>query len=111
MKFFLILKYIIISNYRVEIEETYEKETSLRYDLYTFYKTQYQIDNANGVYKEIKDLQRDRLKYIYRQNPTFESFFSWGINQFLKIFSAYGTKPAKAIVFSIYVILIFAFIY
>jgi hypothetical protein len=53
-----------LSNYRVESEETYEKETSIRYDLYTFYKSQYQIDNANEVYREIKDLQTDRLKYI-----------------------------------------------
>ncbi len=100
-----------LEHYRIENVQAYRTETNLRNNLYQFYKSKYQIDNANGAYRELKDLQTENLKYQYKQNPSFESFFTWRINQFLKVFSAYGTKPAKAVVFSMYVILLFAFIY
>ena len=100
-----------LNHYRVEDLVAYRKETNLRHNLYEFYKSKYQIDNANGVYRELKDLQTEKLKFVNQQDPSFESFFTWRINQFLKVFSAYGTKPAKAIIFSLYVIFLFSLIY
>lgn len=68
-------------------------------------------DSYNACYVEMKNLETRRLAHIYRKDPSFKSFFTWKINQFLKIFSAYGTEPARAIIFSFYVIIAFAFVY
>ncbi len=89
----------------------YKAEQRLRGKLISFYKSQNDLDYANAVYMESKDLETKRLAFLYRNTPTFKTFFSWKINQFLKIFSAYGTEPARAITFSVYVILVFALVY
>ncbi|NVK49605.1 MAG: two pore domain potassium channel family protein [Cyclobacteriaceae bacterium] len=68
-------------------------------------------DSYNACYVEMKNLETRRLAHIYRKDPSFKSFFTWKINQFLKTFSAYGTEPARAIIFSFYVIIAFALIY
>ena len=78
---------------------------------YDNYKSTHDIESANAVYMEMKDLETVHLKFLYKQNPTFDTFFTLKINQFLKAFSGYGTRPSKAIIFSMYVILLFAFIY
>ncbi|WP_420317001.1 potassium channel family protein [Ekhidna sp.] len=100
-----------LDHYRIENAAAYREETKMRYELYAFYKAQGNIDFANSLYAEIKDLQTERLAYLYRENPTFDSYFTWKINQFLKVFSAYGTRPAKAVIFALYVIAFFALIY
>ena len=69
------------------------------------------MEGANLVYMRLKDLETRRLQYLYQENPGFTTFFKWKINQFLKIFSAYGTEPARAITMSVYVVLAFALIY
>lgn len=92
-------------------EASYKQEQLLKGFLISFYKSQNDLQFANAVYVESKDLETARLAHLYKSNKTFESFFTWKINQFLKVFSAYGTKPAKAIVFSAYVILAFALVY
>lgn len=89
----------------------YKTEVSSMGMLYDFYKSKHDNEDANKVYMHIKDLETDRLNYIYTQNPSFKTYFKWKVNQFLKVFSDYGTEPSKAIVFSVYVILAFAFIY
>ena len=63
------------------------------------------------MYLNIKDFETQRLKVEYNLNPGFRPYFKWKVNQFLKLFSDYGTEPSKAIVVSLYVILLFAFIY
>ena len=86
-------------------------EIALRSDLYQFYRSSSEFDWANAVYVELKDLETGRLKYLYTENPSFDTYFRYKINQFLKLFSDYGTRPSKAIIYSIYVILIFALFY
>ena len=68
-------------------------------------------DSYNACYVEMKDIETRRLAYLHEQNPGFRSYFTWKINHFLKVFSAYGTEPARAIIVSLYVILLFALIY
>jgi hypothetical protein len=89
----------------------YKTEVSSKGMLYDFYKSKHDNEDANKVYMQIKDLETERLNYLYNQNPSFKTYFKWKVNQFLKVFSDYGTEPSKAIVFSVYVILCFAFIY
>ena len=96
---------------RIENSKVYRGEMKLLGKLYSLYQQQHDTEYANGAYIEMKDLETSRLAYLYRVNPSFETFFTWKVNQFLKLFSDYGTKPSKAIVFSVYVIFAFALIY
>jgi hypothetical protein len=89
----------------------YKSEIALIGSLNAIYRRQHDLESANASYIALKDLETHRLEYLYEQNPSFKTFFTWKINQFLKVFSAYGTEPARAIIFSLYVILAFALIY
>jgi len=95
----------------IEDVNIYNSEVALRGLFKSYFDSRHDAVSANQFYIEIKDLETRRLAYLYHQNPSFDSFFKWRINQFLKIFSAYGTEPAKAITFSVYVILAFALVY
>ena len=95
----------------VQDRDVYNAEQSIRGKLYNYYNQRHEMESSNAVYREIKDLETKRLAFLYQETPSFDTFFTWKINQFLKVFSAYGTKPSKAVTFSLYVILLFAFIY
>lgn len=96
---------------RVVDQEVYRGENAIRGILYNHYSATFDHENKNAVYVEIKNLETERLKYLYKTNPSFDNFFTLQINRFLKVFSLYGTRPARAIIFSVYVILAFALIY
>tara|TARA_R110002073_G_C9449183_1_gene577943 strand:- start:328 stop:2046 length:1719 start_codon:yes stop_codon:yes gene_type:complete len=100
-----------LSKRRIENEALYNLEIALKGKFLNHYRTIHNTVWANEVYIEMKDLETQRLAFLHNQNPSFKGFFTWKINQFLKVFSAYGTEPARAVVFSMYVILLFAFIY
>ncbi len=100
-----------VTHGQIQHKPSYLDEIKLRYQFYNFYKSVYDLEKANMVYVEIKDLETKRFGYLYSQNPTFKTFFKWRINQFLKVFSGYGTEPERAVIFSMYVILIFALVY
>ena len=96
---------------RIQNEDVYKGEIAFRSKFLKIYRERYDTDLYNLVFTEIKDLETERLEYLHNVAPTFKTFFTWKINHFLKIFSAYGTEPARAIIFSLYVILAFALIY
>jgi hypothetical protein len=95
----------------VENPDAYLSETTNLGMLFNHYKNLHQTKFANQIYIRLKDLETKRLGFEYKADPSFDTFFTWKINQFLKLFSDYGTKPSKAIVFSVYVIFAFALIY
>lgn len=95
----------------VQDAKSYKQEVKLRGKLLDLYKAQHDLEDVNTVYIELKDLETDRLAYLYSLTPSFTTFFKWKVNQFLKSFSDYGTEPSKAIVFSVNVVFLFAFIY
>lgn len=100
-----------LSRHLVENTSAHLGDKALRSLFYNYFKSKFDNENANKVYIEIKDLETKRMEFLYRENPSFNAYFTWKTNQFLKIFSEYGTRPANAILFSIYVILVFALIY
>jgi len=100
-----------LDSLKIQDEFINKEESKIRGQLYDFYKSQHDIPYANRVYLELKDLETARLAYLYEQNPNFDTFFKWKVNQFLKTFSDYGTRPAKAITYSVYVVLLFALVY
>ena len=79
--------------------------------LYNLYRTRSDLASANACYAEMKLLQSKALKFAYQQNKTFESFFRWQLNAFLSYFTDYGTNPAKAVIKSAWVVLLFAIFY
>ena len=97
--------------HKFQLENSYKFEKQLLGQFYDFYKKQHDSDYANLVYVETKNLETRRYQYLYEENPSFNTFFKWRISQFLKVFSAYGTEPERAIISSLYVVVIFAFIY
>ena len=99
------------NKYKFEFENSYKFEMQLLGQFYEFYKDQHDTDYANKVYVEFKNLETRRFAYLYKKDPTFSSYFTWKINQFLKIFSGYGKDPSLSIIMSLYVIFIFAFVY
>ena len=99
------------NKYKFEYENSYKYEMQLLGQFYDFYKLQHDADYSNQVYVEFKNLETKRYAYLYKEHPAFSTFFTWKINQFLKVFSGYGTNPSLSIIFSLYVIFIFAFVY
>ena len=95
----------------IQDKDIYNAELSIKGKFYNYYNQRHEMESSNAVYREIKDLETKRLAFLYQETPSFDTFFTWKINQFLKVFSAYGTKPSKAVTFSLYVILLFAFVY
>jgi len=79
--------------------------------IYDICKKNGDIESANGCYAEMKQVETRRWKYLFEQNKTFESFFRWQLNSFLSYFTDYGTNPAKAVIKSGWVILLFAIFY
>jgi hypothetical protein len=96
---------------RIKHKDAFSEEIDLRGKFYRLFKERHDMESANAVYIELKDIETARLAFLHQQQKTFKSLFTWKINQFLKIFSAYGTEPARAIIFSMYVIIVFALIY
>ena len=102
---------IFKKDYFLKNKNSLKEEFKLRSKFVQFYRDQFELDDANMVYLEYKDIETIKSKIKYEKNPSFDTFFTWKINQFLNVFSAYGTKPSKAIIFSLYVILLFALVY
>ncbi len=100
-----------LDSVRIYDEGAFTDEISIKSHFYSYFRSRYNTSIANKVYIDLKDFETQRLAILYKENKSFEGFFTWKINQFLKVFSAYGTKPAKAVVFSMWVILLFALIY
>ena len=79
--------------------------------LYEKWKTQGNTEHANGCYAEMKKVETRRWEHRYEENRSFETFFRWQLNSFLSYFADYGTNPAKAVIKSGWVILLFSIFY
>ena len=65
----------------------------------------------NAAYIEMRDKQTAQSKLIYENDPNFQNYFDYQINRFTKVFSDYGTRPAKAILIFFQVVLGFSVFY
>ena len=106
-----ILKDYVVNKRYIAVKESYKNEIQFLAKFHDLYKAQHDTEDSNAVYMTLKDMETERLEYLYKESPSFKTYFKWKVNQFLKAFSDYGTEPSKAIVVSVYVILLFAFIY
>lgn len=67
--------------------------------------------NSNEILIEIRDLETRMWEHEYQKDKSLESYFHWKMNVFLKKFSAYGTNPVIAIIYSLKIILLFGLFY
>ena len=77
--------------------------------LYNSYRTRGDIESANASYRKIKEIEIDRLKII--PNLGFDQKMRLWINQLMGYYTDHGTNPGKAVVISIYIVLIFGIFY
>lgn len=78
---------------------------------YEHFKRDGDIVSANKVYMELQDKHTNRYAYMYGENGGLKNWFRWRLMQVLKYYVAYGTDPAKALVISFYIVLIFGLFY
>jgi hypothetical protein len=69
------------------------------------------LNTANWAYVSMMDLEGKRLKDQYSKDKNFTNYFRWQLNALLKAYTNHGTDPAKSVVISIYVLLIFSVFY
>jgi hypothetical protein len=95
----------------LEDDKEFQNLISTYYRLYKVFKENGQIKDANKVYIEMKDVESRQLSYIYNNEGGLENYFTWRLNTLLKLYTEYGTNPARAIRISIMVILAFSIFY
>jgi len=89
----------------------FDKLIASYYKLLSIYKTRGELDSYNACYIEMRDKQTARSRLFYENDPSFNRYFDYQIARFTKVFSDYGTRPAKAIVIFFQVVLAFSVFY
>lgn len=92
-------------------ERNFDELIAVYSKLLGVYKYRGDQKSYNACYIEMKDIVSRKARYDYQQDPSIESLFEWRLAQFLKTFCDYGTSPVKSLIFSFYVILLFAGLY
>jgi hypothetical protein len=87
---------------------SFQKTNKLLFD---FFRTTGDLESANRMYVHIMDAEGRRLQYEYEINPGFQTWFRFRLNRLLHFYTQYGTDPARALLISVYVMLLFAFLY
>jgi hypothetical protein len=92
-------------------EKTFKHYFRVYKILYDYFRLIGDIQSANKAYVRIRELEGRAIKYNYSNNPSFNNFFSLALNRLLKIYTAYGTDPARAILISFYIVMLFGVFY
>lgn len=80
-------------------------------NFYGHFKKDGDVISANKVYIELQEKHTEQFRYMYLLEGGLKNLFRWRLNQILKYYVAYGTDPARAMVISIYIMLLFAVFY
>jgi hypothetical protein len=97
----------------IKSQNKYDFETLISvYALfYSSYKQQGNRRSANACYVEWKDIETHYMARELKNRFTTDTWFSWFMNIFLKIFCDYGTNPLKSLGWSLAVMLAFTVIF
>ncbi len=106
-----VLLYLGVKEQELTNRSGYEQLVNSYQSLFNIYKSRGDLESANGCYFELKDIVTRKLKYEYQATPSFDRYFKWQLNLFLKYFTDYGTRPAKAVEISLLAIVGFAVFY
>lgn len=75
------------------------------------YKSYGNLDDANDVFLDMKELHLKRYKYLYDTEGGTTNFFQLNLNRLLKVYTRHGTDPAQAMTASLWIIIFFSVIY
>ena len=103
--------YFGITDQDLENKEKYDRLIASYAKLLSVYKSRSESESYNACYVEMRKKQTAYSKFLYTKDKTFSNYTVYQLNVFMGVFSDYGTRPTKAIIFSLYVILAFALIY
>jgi len=92
-------------------EHLFNRLISVYANFYAAFKSQGNRFGANACYNEWKDIETVYLAHILEESYTFQTYFNYWMNIFLKTFCDYGTNPIKAIEWSVWVMCFFGLIY
>lgn len=92
-------------------EKTFKHYFRIYKILYDYFRLIGDIQSANKAYVKIRELEGRAIKFEYDNNPSFKNFFSLTLNRLLKGYTAYGTEPARAILISFYIVILFGVFY
>ncbi|MGB0979194.1 MAG: hypothetical protein ACPGVV_07340 [Croceimicrobium sp.] len=92
-------------------ENAYKRLLQVYSELRNLYRTQGNLADANELEVLLGDLRLRRYRLDYKANPRLETYFNWKVNNFMRVFTAYGTNPILAILYSLRIIFIFALFY
>lgn len=79
--------------------------------MHTNYKERGDMVSANAAYIDLKDLMLNHDYAAYQKTGSYERLIQYQIGKLLKFYTRSGTSPARAIVVSFFIILLFSFIY
>ncbi|OEJ99831.1 TPR end-of-group domain-containing protein [Roseivirga misakiensis] len=79
--------------------------------MHSNYKERGDMISANDIYIDLKDLMLNHDYHTYKKTGSYESLIQYQIGKLLKFYTRSGTSPARAIVVSFFIILLFSFIY
>lgn len=103
--------YYAINEKDFEDLDSYNRLIAMYAKLLSVYKSRSESESYNACYVEMRKKQTAYSKFLYTKDKTFPNYIVYQLNVFMGVFSDYGTRPTKAILFSLYVILAFALIY
>lgn len=95
----------------LEEGENYKRLLQLYSELRNLYRAQGNLADANELEVLLGDLRLRRYRMDYVDNPSLQSYFNWKVNDFMRVFTAYGTNPIIAILYSGRIIFLFALFY
>ncbi|OEK00201.1 hypothetical protein BFP97_01150 [Roseivirga sp. 4D4] len=79
--------------------------------MHTNYKERGDMVSANAAYIDLKDLMLNHDYAAYQKTGSYERLIQYQIGKLLKFYTRSGTSPARAILVSFFIILLFSFIY
>lgn len=92
-------------------EHEYREAMAFYRDWINNYSKRGDTESRNACLVDLRSIETNRLKEKYVETREFKHWFAWNFNEFLKLFSDFGTNPLRALQFSGYTILFFSGIY
>ena len=92
-------------------EVSFKRIMKSYYHLQRVFKDNGDISNTNFWYAKMQDVESIWLGYQMRTNKSMSLAFRYYLNRLMKVYTAHGTDPGKAVVVSIWIIFGFSLIY
>lgn len=104
--------YFHIQNDNAFTDEVVFEDLIVKYQtLYKIYRDRGDLYSANACYVELKDIYTQKFRHDYKTQGKLDKWFRWRLSQLLKFYTEHCTDPARALVMSFYIILIFSGFY